>query len=138
MPSLSKLVFWKKKHSGQPGSEPHAKLAIKVFHESAAPPDLQIDIVFIHGLTGSSYNTWCDPESGVHWPRDLLKTDIPEARIICWGYDADVTSFWGHASKNRLSEHAQNLLGDLARLREDTNSVIQPRNALALYHAAAC
>ncbi|KAM7213043.1 hypothetical protein V8F06_011597 [Rhypophila decipiens] len=93
---------------------------------NAVQPGSEIDIVFIHGLTGNSYNTWIHRESGLHWPRDLVKHDIPNARVLSWGYDADVASFWGHASSNQLGEHARNLLGDLARLRVETASEQRP------------
>ncbi|KAM7201196.1 hypothetical protein V8F20_004942 [Naviculisporaceae sp. PSN 640] len=85
-----------------------------------------VDIVFLHGLTGNSYDTWWHRESGVHWPRDLLKHDIPHGRLLSWGYDADVASFWGHASSNRLTEHARNLVGDLVWLRMESASEQRP------------
>ena len=51
-----------------------------------------VDIVFVHGLTGNAYNTWLDKETGVHWPSKLLEQDIPESRILSFGYDADVVN----------------------------------------------
>ncbi|OIW33576.1 hypothetical protein CONLIGDRAFT_184066 [Coniochaeta ligniaria NRRL 30616] len=120
------------------GSEPPVitkgrNLGINVLHIPAIQPEFQVDIVFIHGLTGNSYDTWLHRESGVHWPRDLLKHDVPNARILSWGYDADVASFWGHASNNHLAEHARNLLGDLVRLRVDTDS--ERRAVLFVVHS---
>lgn len=92
------------------------------------PPqqDAIVDIIFVHGLTGNGHGTWLDAKTGVHWPSGLLTQDIPDARIFCFGYDADVTSFWGHSSRNRLAEHAKTLLGDVVHEREDTDTV---RNA---------
>ncbi len=79
-----------------------------------------VDIVFVHGLTGNAYNTWLDKETGVHWPSELLGPDIPESRILSFGYDADVVNIWtrGPASSSRLSNHAENLVGKLVRKRE--------------------
>jgi len=107
-------------------------LGINILHVPATDICTLVDIVFIHGLTGNSYNTWLHRQSGVHWPRDLVKHDIPNARVLSWGYDADVASFWGHASSNQLAEHARNLLGDLTRLRVETNSVSAGRIHLEL------
>ncbi|KAL6362010.1 hypothetical protein LRP88_05493 [Fusarium phalaenopsidis] len=42
----------------------------------------------MHGLNGHREKTWT-AENGVHWLRDLLPEDLPQARILCWGYDAN-------------------------------------------------
>ena len=90
-------------------------------------------IVFVHGLTGNSYNTWLNAgPSPVYWPKDLLSKDLVNARILTFGYDADIVNFWGPASRNRIADHAGNLLGCLVRLRERTNAV----NANLLYHTS--
>lgn len=100
-----------------------ADIGLRVIGETLGRTDATVDIVLVHGITGNGYHTWCDPKSGVHWPSTFLKEDIPDARILCFSYDADVTSFWGHSSRNRLSEHAKALLGDVVQEREDTDSV---------------
>ena len=83
-----------------------------------------VDIVFVHGLTGNAYNTWLHKDKGirVHWPSELLKQDLPDARIISFGYDAGIVNFWNPASNSRLSNHAENMVGDLVRRRERTNT----------------
>ncbi|OCL05154.1 hypothetical protein AOQ84DRAFT_267931, partial [Glonium stellatum] len=80
------------------------------------PPSALIDIVFIHGLTGNAYTTWLH-KSGVHWPRDLLKEDLADARVITFGYDADVVNFWKHAAQDGVSGFANDLLGSLVGCR---------------------
>lgn len=98
-------------------------LGIHIVCEPAEPTKAAVDIVFVHGITGDSRATWLDSKSGTFWPETLLGNDILDARIFSFGYDADVSSFWGHVSKNRLREHAQALLGDLVREREETDTV---------------
>jgi hypothetical protein len=81
------------------------------------PPSPVIDVVFIHGLTGSAFSTWLHRDSGTHWPRDLVKSDLSHARIMTFGYDADIARFWGQAAQDGISGYANDLLGKLARKR---------------------
>ncbi|KAI8634401.1 hypothetical protein F5Y19DRAFT_210212 [Xylariaceae sp. FL1651] len=116
----------------------NGQLGLTILYEP--PPGLApaVDIVFVHGLTGNSYNTWCysnelDGIFDVHWPEHLLKVDIPDARILSFGYDADVVGLWNPASNNRVANHAENLLGDVTRLRERTNS--EDRSLIFVMHS---
>jgi hypothetical protein len=81
------------------------------------PPSAVVDIVFVHGLTGNAYTTWFHTGSGVHWPRDLVKGDLVDARVMTFGYDADVVNFWTHAAQDGVSGFANDLLGSLAGYR---------------------
>lgn len=76
-----------------------------------------VDIVFVHGLRGSRIATWLQDD--VCWPRDLIKDDVKNGRIITWGYDARIASVFQYASKESIFGHANALLEDLARIRED-------------------
>lgn len=82
--------------------------------------DACVDIVFVHGLTGNAYSTWLHKETGIHWPSQLLGQDVPDSRILSFGYDADVVNLLGGgpASNSRLSNHAESLVGKLVRERE--------------------
>ena len=93
---------------------------IQVLHDGGT--EACVDIVFVHGLTGNAYNTWLHKETSVHWPRDLLKQDLPDTRILSYGYDADFVNLWKPASISRLSNHAENLVGGLVRMRERTET----------------
>lgn len=84
--------------------------------------EASVDIIFVHGLTGNAYNTWLHRGTGVHWPSQLLRQDLPDTRILSFGYDADIVSLWGPASMSRLSNHSENMVGDLVRKREETNT----------------
>ena len=80
-------------------------------------------IVFVHGLTGDRESTWTAKGAASAWPESLLLNDLPQARIIMYGYDADVVNFWSMASQNTIGDHSQKFLTSLANLRESTNSV---------------
>lgn len=92
-----------------------------------------LDIVVVHGLTGNVYNTWYCEDSDTHWPTDLLKEDFPDARVCAFAYDADVTHLFAPSSTNRLADHAENLLGELVRLREETDT--EDRHILFVGHS---
>lgn len=56
---------------------------LDILHPSPPTADTaetQVDIVFVHGLGGTSQSTWS--KDGVFWPRDLLKEEFPRARIM--------------------------------------------------------
>ncbi|KAK5661437.1 hypothetical protein OQA88_11338 [Cercophora sp. LCS_1] len=77
------------------------KLGIKAFYD---PIDAEVDIVFIHGITGH----------------------LPQARILSFGYDAGVIGWRSRLSGNRIGDHARNLLAALAGHREADNTNNRP------------
>lgn len=90
------------------------------------PENALIDILFVHGLTGNRESTWTDTESNIFWPEAFLKKDIPQARILTFGYDADFAHFLAATNTNRIGEHANNMANELAQLREETDSAERP------------
>ena len=52
------------------------------------------------------------------WPKTLLPAVIPDAKILTFGYDANVGGFFSSTSQNTIHQHAENLLSDLADLRD--------------------
>jgi hypothetical protein len=54
----------------------------------------------------------------VFWPAVLLPEVVPNTKIWTWGYDADIDGLWSSASQNTVSQHATNLLSDVADLLE--------------------
>ncbi|KAK2737291.1 hypothetical protein FQN57_000375 [Myotisia sp. PD_48] len=79
-----------------------------------------VDIVFVHGLNGSSYNTWATTKKpDVFWPSDLLPQALQDlhVRILTYGYDAKVATFMDGASKEKLHNHAEHLVGALVANR---------------------
>ncbi|CAG7853304.1 SubName: Full=Related to kinesin light chain {ECO:0000313/EMBL:CCA74635.1} [Serendipita indica DSM 11827] len=53
--------------------------------------DPVVDIIAIHGLDGHREKTWM-AENGTLWLRDLLPADLPNVRVLAYGYDADTRS----------------------------------------------
>ncbi|EFQ99614.1 LipA and NB-ARC domain-containing protein [Nannizzia gypsea CBS 118893] len=102
------------------------QFGLTALYQTSSPA---VDIVFVHGLNGSSYHTWATKKSPeVFWPSDLLPEALRgvEARIITYGYDANVTSFSGGTSKDKLHNHAEHLISSLCALRNSTKSTERP------------
>ncbi|KAI9788732.1 MAG: hypothetical protein M1816_006589 [Peltula sp. TS41687] len=92
---------------------------IKILTQPASDKLPVVDILFVHGLTGHRERTWIykNGNTEIFWPKDLLPSDVPQARIMVFGYDADVVHFWGRTSQSRIANHANNLLSAMAGCR---------------------
>ncbi|KAK0633921.1 Alpha/Beta hydrolase protein [Immersiella caudata] len=91
---------------------------VLVWHDC---PHATVDICFVHGLTGDRERSWTAADSkkekdGHPWPQSILPPELPNARILTYGYDAYYTSE-GVSSGNRLSDHARNLVTELTTNR---------------------
>ncbi|KAG9245258.1 hypothetical protein BJ878DRAFT_541478 [Calycina marina] len=78
-----------------------------------------VDTIFVHGLTGDRETTWTAQTSTAPWPQSLLPSKVPNARVLTFGYDAYVADWQGVVSKNRIGDHAMNLLTSVATYREE-------------------
>ena len=45
-------------------------------------------IVAVHGLCGDPFETWTDDTTGKLWLRDFLPSQIPNTRVMSYGYDS--------------------------------------------------
>ncbi|KAK4233761.1 Alpha/Beta hydrolase protein [Achaetomium macrosporum] len=86
----------------------------------------QVDIVFVHGLGGDRINTWTWRDSSsddkTFWPAELLPTDCPTARIVSFGYNADIAKFYPESSETiapelTIDDYSRALLEALKLLR---------------------
>ena len=89
--------------------------------------DADVDICFIHGLTGNRDSTWTAKGQTEPWPKKLLSAELPDlkARIMTYGYDAYVVR-WGHASSNQMIDHAMTFLQKMTADREKNNATGRP------------
>ncbi|KAI4960208.1 hypothetical protein J4E86_001830 [Alternaria arbusti] len=86
------------------------------------PDKAAVDIILIHGLGGDRTGTWTeraadDKQNPCFWPRDLLPVDLPDARIITWGYAAATIKPLNVVSIANPTQHAEKLCSELASLR---------------------
>lgn len=90
--------------------------------------DRKADIIFVHGLGGSSRATWSkDHNAGFFWPGLLLpyERDICDARIFTFGYNA---SFRPSHRKNKnvsILDFAKELLYELRFAKDDSDPELE-------------
>ncbi|CCA69904.1 related to LipA and NB-ARC domain protein-Aspergillus clavatus, partial [Serendipita indica DSM 11827] len=105
--------------SGRPSiSKSESKIDDLGFLELASGTNPVVDIVAIHGLEGHREKTW-STEDGTLWLRDFLPTDISNARVLSYGYDADTRST-ECVSTLTMRRHAEGLAQALSRIRKDS------------------
>ncbi|KAI1343251.1 hypothetical protein F5Y15DRAFT_412045 [Xylariaceae sp. FL0016] len=80
-----------------------------VAHDGIQPGEEGTDIVLVHGLFGARLGSYT--RAGCCWPRDLLGQDVPNVRVIAWGWHGILDS------SEIFTEHAERLLADISRLR---------------------
>lgn len=85
-----------------------------------------LSIVFIHGLEGDRELTWTFGGANNPWPESLLPVELPDCRLLTFGYDATYIGQHGQVSMNRLRHHAMNLLNTLGQYRERDDTDDRP------------
>lgn len=70
----------------------------------------------VHGLNGDLENTWTSQKTHAFWLKDFLPRDVPDARIMTFGYNADAV--FGNTTAN-IIDHAKGLLSSLVDKREE-------------------
>lgn len=84
----------------------------------------EVDILFVHGLRGHRLNTWS--KGSCCWPRDILPEDMPQARVMTFGYDTSAVHLAAATSQNSIFGHVENLLVDLKNERRTANAGTKP------------
>ena len=91
------------------------KEQIGLFELLASDTAKAVDVVAVHGLQGDAYKTWTH-ENRTLWLRDMLPAEVPNARIMTFGYE----SAWAFSNSVSGIEHkALDLLNRLSAKRND-------------------
>ncbi|KAJ5726648.1 uncharacterized protein N7483_008005 [Penicillium malachiteum] len=91
----------------------------------SSPDDAKFDIVFVHGLRGNREKTWT--KGGILWPRDLLAPELPDSRIMSFGYDsAIIHSDTTEVTQGSLTNVARSLCGSLTTVRSTPETANRP------------
>ena len=70
----------------------------------------------LHGLGGDAIDTWTHPKSKKFWLKDFLPQQIPDARIMTFGYNA--AAAFGQSTAEVI-DYAKSLLSSLVDKREE-------------------
>ncbi|KAI2624102.1 hypothetical protein GGS21DRAFT_532954 [Xylaria nigripes] len=54
--------------------------------------EVDMDVVFVTGLDGNAFGSWTSRATGLMWPREFLGDDLPNARVLTFGYNAKLLS----------------------------------------------
>jgi hypothetical protein len=117
-------LSWKRQDTAAkngPATESMFPQGMKILNQ---PLKTDVDIVFVHGLTGDRDRTWTKNET--LWPKSLLTREIPNARVMTYGYDAYFIRRQGPIVNHRLRDHAVDLLNALASTREKDDAERRP------------
>ena len=83
----------------------------------------------VHGLRAHPINSWT--KDGVMWLYHLLPKDLPNARIMTYGYNSYLSE---DASTGRIRDFAKGLLNDLDDNRTEVYAIIVPSFCLLAKH----
>lgn len=74
----------------------------------------------MHGITGDAISTWTSEPGNICWLNnpEYLPKYVKNARVLSWGYDADISSLLRKRSGERILQHAQTLVAQLQADRE--------------------
>jgi len=109
-------------------STKNSSIGVKLVWKGDNP---EVDIVAVHGLKGDVYRTWTakgteSDEKEVFWLKDLLPQEVPNARILAYGYDSDPTRMFESASTNMIHHHAATLVSELHFYRRKADERRRP------------
>ncbi|KAJ5406087.1 hypothetical protein N7465_007371 [Penicillium sp. CMV-2018d] len=75
-------------------------------------------IIAVHGLNGDRENSWT-AANGVNWLHNLLPGDMPNTRVLSWGYS--LTTVGNSNKKISQQQVSEQLVYDLWEMRSSTN-----------------
>lgn len=101
--------FGSREYAAAANHTPTDPLGLNVIHVPDAPHT--IDVIFVHGLGGTSKQTWSkNKDPNLFWPKEWLplEPDISSARVLSFGYNANFAA----AGRNilNISDFARELL----------------------------
>ena len=91
-----------------------------------ADTDGNFSVVAVHGLGETSTTAWTDCGTGLLWLRDLLPKDLHVARVLSFGYNLDISSFFDSGGSDILEGIAETLVQNLESYRALNGGLQRP------------
>lgn len=76
-----------------------------------------------------------DKKSSVCWPSDLLKEQLPNVRVLTWGYDSSVLNALEGSSQASIYGFAENLLHEIHGTRIEFSEAERLRPIIFVTHS---
>ncbi|GKU07362.1 unnamed protein product, partial [Fusarium langsethiae] len=83
-----------------------------------------IDIIAVPGLGSHALGSWKSPNSDDVWLRDFLPKDVPNIRVLLYGYD---TSLQGSLSNQSMEDLGRGFLEKVIAFRANDGALIRAR-----------
>ena len=93
---------------------------------------IDVDIIAITGLAGHAFGSWSTATQKM-WLRDFLPRDLPQARILLYGYDSHIVN---SQSRSILADFSSNFITKFNALR--SMSRCQNRPIIFVGHSLGC
>ena len=86
-----------------------------------------MDIIAVHGLRGSPVRSWIDRSSQSMWLREMLQIDVPNARVMSYGYRTEDVLRGNNFALDRLANDlVENIMDARARIQ---NTAVRMANS---------
>jgi hypothetical protein len=93
---------------------------------------IEADIIALTGLGGHAFGSWAISPTEM-WLRDFLPDDIPQARILIYGYDSRIQK---RSGRGILSDHTNNFIVKLTDMRREGRCELRP--VIFIGHSLGC
>ncbi|CAG9999233.1 unnamed protein product [Clonostachys byssicola] len=87
------------------------------------PSRVDIDIIVIPGLGCNAIGSWRNSKTNKIWIRDFLPQDLPNIRVLLYGYD---TTLPGSHSKQSIADLGNSLMETVTAFRSKTQTLRRP------------
>ncbi|KAF8533057.1 hypothetical protein BDD12DRAFT_763168, partial [Trichophaea hybrida] len=77
-------------------------------------------VVAVTGLAGHAFGSWTSDETQQMWLKDFLPQDIPNIRVMVYGYDSNLTGV--STDNTRLMDYRRNFIQQLQNSRSSAEN----------------